>query len=802
MKRYFLLVAVCFASYIGHSQVGIGNVDPKSQLDISATNVASPSNTDGILIPRVDNFPSSDPGADQDGMLVFVTGNGTPAEGFYYWDNGTTSWVTVGGGGSDSDWYEVGTSTPANNINDNIFHLGNIAVGSNTTSGTSPFFVTGDVSADLSNISSSVSGVFSAGTYSSISNSSSLSDAGNYTGISNVIGGSIDGTITGVNNTISTTGTGQKIGFLNTFNSADGVRKGFRNYFAAGNSISMGLENQAPGAFSVSGALYGLKNDLSSAGNGQRYGVHTVINGTGTGAKYGEFIQINSSAGGQHYGLYSNVQSASGYAGYFIGRASFGTDPSTGRYLLPASDGTAGQMLTTDGSGQLGFSDPVIEDIDWYEVGTTSAPNNIGDNIFTQGEVAIGSTSNPSNVMFYTETDPTSNSTGVQHFMQPGNVGLLKGVENSLTVGGTASAYALSNNIGGNSSSLSIQAVRNSFSGSGGRKTGMYNSFITTFGGEARGAHNDFNSSGITNAFGSYNSFTSLSSTAIAQGTFNTASSSTNVSSLYGERTIFSGASVSGSAYGQYSFIQTSGTDYGIYAHVDNNAIDYAGYFIGRTSFGTDAAVGRYLMPSTDGTSGQVMTTDGSGNVSFQSVPMDGTGTDDQTIDTFGLVGNTLGLSLEDDGQAVQTVDLSNVNFNVSNFALAKMTLSANQSITLAGVTKVNFDTAAIDLGSNFNTSNDRFEVSEAGVYRITAALHSFSASTITSNVELRIYVNGTMVKSAGESHTGSGVISRQVSTIQALAASQYIEVQVFAVDSFSISASDTTTSFEVERIR
>ena len=94
-----------------------------------------------------------------------------------------------------------------------------------------------------------------------------------------------------------------------------------------------------------------------------------------------------------------------------------------------------------------------------------------------------------------------------------------------------------------------------------------------------------------------------------------------------------------------------------------------------------------------DGTSGQVLTTDGSGNFSFTTVSgggpggtddqtlsfagttlsiedgnsvdlsslQDGTGTDDQTIDVFSLAGTTLSLSLESDGQAAQTVDLSSL---------------------------------------------------------------------------------------------------------------------------------------------
>jgi hypothetical protein len=725
MKRIIFSVAVCFIGYLGYAQVGIGNTDPKSSLDISASNVATPSNTDGILIPRIDDFPASDPGADQDGMLVFVTGNGTPAEGFYYWGQGTNGWVSVGASSSDADWYEVGTSNPADNISDNIYHLGNLAVGGNSTSTTSPLLVQGDVNTDLANILTSVNGAFPSGTYFGMSNSGSLTGAGNYTGMSNSLAGSNDGTIRGISNSILNSGTGQKIGIENSFNSADGVRKGFRNYFTTGNSISMGLENVAAGAFAITGALYGVKNDLSSDGAGQRYGVQTVINSTGNGAKYGEHILINSSAGGQHYGVYSDVQKASGYAGYFLGRLSLGT-ATTNRYLMPAADGAAGQVITTDGSGQLSFTTQANE---WSDGGAYISPLD-----GTTKEVLIGTTTssdgkllvngNGKNAAIETDLDGTNNY----------------GIYNRRDSGVPALNYGVYNDIGGNNSTWSAW--------------GTYNNITASGDGSRIGTYNRINSTGTGNKYCTWN----------------------------------------------YIPATDPGTHYGIRSDAQN-ASGYAAYFLGRTSLGNSTA-NRYIMPASDGSSGQVITTDGSGNLSFQAVPMDGTGTDDQTIDNFGLIGNTLGLSLEDDGQAVQTVDLSNVDFNVSNFGVAKMNMSANQALTIPTYTKVNFDTVAFDLGSNFNTSNDRFEVSETGVYRISATIHSFSAITPGPNVELLIYVSGSSVKRHISTHPTTGLIHRNVETIEYLNAGQYIEVYIYSSVNFTLNSGNDISTFEVERIR
>lgn len=115
----FLTIVLLLFSIPSFSQVGVGTTDPKATLDIRATSQATPSNTDGILIPKVDNFPLTNPTISQDGMMVYATGSGTPTKGFYYWDNGSTCWKPVEGvrkiddlsdGKSDNDGSENGSS--------------------------------------------------------------------------------------------------------------------------------------------------------------------------------------------------------------------------------------------------------------------------------------------------------------------------------------------------------------------------------------------------------------------------------------------------------------------------------------------------------------------------------------------------------------------------------------------------------------------------------------------------------------------------------------------------------------------
>ncbi|MEY8848274.1 tail fiber domain-containing protein [Psychroserpens sp. XS_ASV72] len=123
MKVRLSILICMFFCCVNHSiaQVGINTTNPKAQLEIQSSNVATPSNTDGILIPKIDEYPVTNPTAQQDGMLVYVTGNGSVFKGFYYWDNTTTSWISLSGasiekindlldGKSDNDGSDNGSS--------------------------------------------------------------------------------------------------------------------------------------------------------------------------------------------------------------------------------------------------------------------------------------------------------------------------------------------------------------------------------------------------------------------------------------------------------------------------------------------------------------------------------------------------------------------------------------------------------------------------------------------------------------------------------------------------------------------
>jgi trimeric autotransporter adhesin len=96
MKKGIVFLLLFFTSNIVEAQVGINTTLPNAQLDIRSSNQASPSNTDGILIPKVNVFPAINPTAAQQGMLVYLTTtSGTDSPGFYYWDNATIDWKPI-----------------------------------------------------------------------------------------------------------------------------------------------------------------------------------------------------------------------------------------------------------------------------------------------------------------------------------------------------------------------------------------------------------------------------------------------------------------------------------------------------------------------------------------------------------------------------------------------------------------------------------------------------------------------------------------------------------------------------------
>lgn len=140
----FLLVSFLFSVTSLVAQVGINTTTPNAQLEIKSSNEAAPLNTDGLIIPKVDTFPATNPTVDQQGMLVYLTtAFGSNSPGFYYWNNPTTSWLPIAGVVTPG-WNLVGNAgtNPATNFlgttnnQDLVFRRNNVLSGRLSTSNT------------------------------------------------------------------------------------------------------------------------------------------------------------------------------------------------------------------------------------------------------------------------------------------------------------------------------------------------------------------------------------------------------------------------------------------------------------------------------------------------------------------------------------------------------------------------------------------------------------------------------------------------------------------------------------------
>ncbi len=129
-----LLIAslITFPLFYNAQNIGINTTgaipDASSILDVSSSNK-------GMLIPRVSitdlNAVAPITGAIES-LLVYNT-NATTGKGFYFWNG--TKWInlTDNTGNADEDWYKENTLQDPDNISDNIFTMGKVAIGANTT---------------------------------------------------------------------------------------------------------------------------------------------------------------------------------------------------------------------------------------------------------------------------------------------------------------------------------------------------------------------------------------------------------------------------------------------------------------------------------------------------------------------------------------------------------------------------------------------------------------------------------------------------------------------------------------------
>jgi hypothetical protein len=687
MKKITLVLIFLFGTTL-HAQVGINTTTPdaSSMLDIAATNK-------GVLVPRVSLTNVT---------LTTLDGTNTAATGLLIWNTNAT---TVGGNGVgfyfyngtqwmpitqtqvvDADFYEIGTMTAPDNINDNIFTQGKVAIGKNTAdyrfeveetgaggafppiiakftdNGTSTNSHTGvDVEMNASTTSAETGVNINMPNSNSVYKKGVVSFVQNGTGSNTGFEGRIRGS--GINrgvdliieNSVSTSTNSQTAYSAEQRQATTGQTFGLLNTFATNN-----LANDT-------GSKFGVRNVFGSNTGGELYGTYNYFDPTLTSIanKYGTFTDIPNTLGGTHYGIYSRVFKPGSYAGFFQGNLAVGT---TGAnfYILPPSRGTNGQVMQTDGTGNVSWQNPTIATSNTldqaYDQGGLGAGKNIN---ATDGAVRI----NGDDGFLVTGTFGSGNTidteitgTGVRMFFNPRKAAFRAGYAffdswDDLYVGNYSTAFG-NGSIASGYTSTAFGASRafGDLSTAFGGGTFAYGEGSTAFGlstqsdGYASTAFGASTSAqGTTStAFGDTNNSWGNTSTSFggfnnARGTYSTAFGINNSARSFGEIAIGIGATdYTTSTNGDTQFRTSNQNDrlFVIGNAIDANAngtVDFAERSNALTIFknGRMNINDAYNMPLTDGTANQVMKTDGAGNVTWQNTIT--ANTLDQAYDQGGL---------------------------------------------------------------------------------------------------------------------------------------------------------------------
>lgn len=311
---YSLYVIIFALSINSSAQVGINTTSPGdgSILDVE-------SSTAGILIPRIsipdltEIAPVVEDTAAEESLLVYNT-NATTGKGFHYWDG--DDWIAVSF--KDGDFHEVGTSTPPDDITDDVFRTGDVAIGK-----TSPSYAL-DIRSDTEDrVLSIARGGSLAGSNYGLYVNNFNSGLGAHTGIrANVSYGGALGTQRHIGFYSQVYGnsanTNQNIGVYNALRDGIGNHTGvFNSLSATEDSENIGTGNYISGV--GDGEHRGNSNALTGTGTGRKIGNYTNIT-QGTGDNYGTYNDINNTiAGKSSYGSWNDINSSAGtnYAGWF-----------------------------------------------------------------------------------------------------------------------------------------------------------------------------------------------------------------------------------------------------------------------------------------------------------------------------------------------------------------------------------------------------------------------------------------------------------------------------------------------------
>lgn len=429
MKKLIIILIVIAIPQLGFSQVGINTTSPNAQFDVRSSNQASPTNTDGILIPKIDAFPLTNPTAAQNSMMVYLTTTSSgKSPGFYYWDEATTSWKGFGGM-SDADFYEVATTNPPDAITDAMFHSGNVGIGNATPTckldvEETTSLISSVINVKHSNPTSTAklikttvnSGALASGVITSNENNIALTNSVQGIGVLNAISGTTNDAVYGFRNLISNVGSSIKYGLNNSFTgTGTGSVYGVSNRFATNTTTQQnGVFNNFTGT--PAGLGVGLHNVIEDSGDGTKIGVLDSITNTGNGRHFGIKNAFKGDGSGQRLGIYSK----------FTGTGNGAVWGSYNEFNRNGSGNIIGNetLISSDGSGVH------------YGTQNTISGNGTGTQVGTENYIGV----------YNTTTDAQR---GTTNFLTGDTSGVQTGTYNSITGSGSGFQYGSYNSIFG-----------------------------------------------------------------------------------------------------------------------------------------------------------------------------------------------------------------------------------------------------------------------------------------------------------------------------------------------------------------
>lgn len=773
MRAIIIVIAVpislLLVNELRAQNVGVGTAVPSAKLQIQQS-----ANVTGLLV-KVSDASAADTAisiitestaADQFGLSIVVEGTGTGTK------TGIETLVDLN---TNSTGISFGTDARINlnGTNGSVMGTRNHLVGPGTAAG--PYYYGTYNQLD-------VSGGNLVGTYNYLNTSSNSdyvwgtynrlfgSGTGEHVGMLNNMQGMGNNAQHGTKTSFSGTGSGGKYAVSNSFGlGAEGEQYGMHNVnLSNSNSDQWGVYNEFTGT--GTGAKTGVENLFNSTGGFPRRGMLTQFMGAGgaavgtqtivwssatdANAKYGHSVTIDPAAGGTHYGIFSDVQSATGYAGYFRGNVGIGTALGN-EYTMPASRGTNLQVMQTDGSGNVSWVDP------------SSLGGNTLDQAYDEGGAGIGRTINATNgVVSIQGTDgfeirgtygagatiPPIGS-GARFYFNPRKVVFRAGYAGGGGVWEDANVGDLSIGLGEN--------VRATGYGSVAIGGALYS---TNYRSLALGYDND--------ATGIYSTVMGFRND--ASGHRSTAMGYETEAYSYGETAIGIGPTTyTPSVDGDSLFRAANATDR---LFVVGNAIDANGNNVVDASERSNALVvlkngnttlkgeltltdgtGSYTLPNVDGTSNQVLQTDGSGTVSWANVSSSAW----QTAGNAGTNPTT---------NFVGTTDAQDLVFRTSNAENMRININGNVGLgTTTNSARLYALVPDTDNTTNYGVYSE-FDGADPGTTYAIVSVNSSSTNSTKTGLSNTVTNEGTGTRYGINSYTlqnaGSGASSYGIRSV------------------------------------